>query len=212
MIAWCEHFGVWQEMAGNSNWKQVLHWAIWLIAFYWWLIQLIYILPFSPNKWRTEDGIQNKEKTGKCAGKRMTYLLLDLSITTESIVDVLYKTFRTTVYERKGTFKRRMYDLPIYVVKSRGSIHLSILHFPIVVSCHYKLTWAAELKNKRKQPCNPDWPGCRHMAKAYLAVCSTDRKSNIGSYHNCERRSQLNSESTAGSIRKHFTVTLFSSF
>lgn len=38
----------------------------------------------------------------------MRDLLLDLSIETESIVDVLYKTFRTIVYERKGTFKRRI--------------------------------------------------------------------------------------------------------
>lgn len=55
---------------------------------------------------------------------------------------------------------------------------------------------------------SPDCLDCSRWAKAYLAVCSTDRKSNIGSYHNCERRSQLNSESTAGSIRKHFTITL----
>lgn len=94
----------------------------------------------------------------------------------------------------------------MYFIMRRAKVHISIVHFRLVVPCHYKLIWAAEWKKTS----NPDQPGCRHMAKAYLAVCSTDRKSNIGSYHNCERRSQLNSESTAGSIRKHFTVTLFS--
>lgn len=69
--------------------------------------------------------------------------------------------------------------------------------------CHYP--WLEQHNFKMN---SPDCLDCSRWAKAYLAVCSTDRKSNIGSYHNCERRSQLNSESTAGSIRKHFTITL----
>lgn len=33
-------------------------------------------------------------------------------------------------------------------------------------------------------------------AQSYLAVCGTDRDSDIGSQHDCECRSQFNSEST----------------
>lgn len=72
--------------------------------------------------------------------------------------------------------------------------------------CHYP-----RLEQHNFKMNSPDCLDCSRWAKAYLAVCSTDRKSNIGSYHNCERRSQLNSESTAGSIRKHFTITLCTS-
>lgn len=79
----------------------------------------------------------------------------------------------------------------------------SPLRVSLIETGHYPLIRAAQFKVY-----SPDCPDCSLSAKAYLAVCSTDRKSNIGSYHNCERRSQLNSESTAGSIRKHFTITL----
>lgn len=39
----------------------------------------------------------------------------------------------------------------------------------------------------------PVWGGA---ARSYLAVCGTDRDSDIGSQHDCECRSQFNSEST----------------
>lgn len=85
-----------------------------------------------------------------------------------------------------------------FVLKTSSPLRVSLTE-----TCHYPLVRAAQFKVN-----SPDCPDCSLSAKAYLAVCSTDRKSNIGSYHNCERRSQLNSESTAGSIRKHFTITL----
>lgn len=44
--------------------------------------------------------------------------------------------------------------------------------------------------------CRVEWRASRRPTRSYLAVCGTDRDSDIGSQHDCECRRQFNSEST----------------
>lgn len=102
-------------------------------------------------------------------------------------------------------WKPNYFPMSLAWLRRADDLSLTVLRERLFSPCCAIIRW---LKRHNFKMNSPDCLDCSRWAKAYLAVCSTDRKSNIGSYHNCERRSQLNSESTAGSIRKHFTITL----